>query len=66
MGFNKRYLPPIDDLAKIRHSYPRDNEFLRCYFFKVDAFIGPKESIDYLIMVNEEEKERRDDSRKDI
>jgi|688.fasta_scaffold05639_23 hypothetical protein len=48
MGFNKRYIPKIDDLKKIQETIQDDKKFLDLYYFKPDALIGSKESVDYL------------------
>jgi hypothetical protein len=48
MGFNKRYIPKIDDLKKIQETIQDDKKFLDLYYFKPDALIGSKESVDYM------------------
>jgi hypothetical protein len=48
MGFNKRYIPKIDDLKKIQETMNDDKRFLDLYYFKPDALVGSKESVDYL------------------
>ncbi len=48
MGFNKRYIPKIDDLKKIQETFQDDKKFLDLYYFKPDALVGSKESVDYL------------------
>jgi hypothetical protein len=48
MGFNKKYLPPVADLIKIRERMASDERFLDIYFYKPDAIIGSTESVEYL------------------
>ena len=48
MSFNKKYLPDLPDLIKIRGSYSSDEEFLDSYLRKVDAIMGSQESFRYL------------------
>ena len=48
MSFNKRYLPELPDLIKIRESYSSDEEFLDVFLRKVDAVMGSEESFRYL------------------
>ena len=48
MSFNKRYLPELPDLIKIRESYSSDQEFLDVFLRKVDAVMGSEESFRYL------------------
>jgi hypothetical protein len=48
MSFNKKYLPDLPDLIKIRESYSSDEEFLDSYLRKVDAIMGSQESFLYL------------------
>jgi hypothetical protein len=48
MGFNKKYLPELQDLVKIRNSYGSDEEFIDSYLRRVDAILGPSDSCSYL------------------
>lgn len=48
MSFNKKYLPELNDLIKIRENYSSDEEFLDQYFRKVDAVIGSTDSFNYI------------------
>ncbi len=48
MGFNKKYLPQVADLTKIREQMANDERFLDIYFYKPDAIIGSTESVQYL------------------
>lgn len=48
MGFNKKYLPPVADLIKIKERMANDERFLDIYFYKPDAIIGSTESVEYL------------------
>jgi hypothetical protein len=48
MSFNKKYLPELPDLIKIRASYSSDEEFLDVFLRKVDAVMGSEESFRYL------------------
>jgi hypothetical protein len=58
MGFNKKYLPPLEKILEIRKSYESDSEFLRSYFGKYDCLIGSKESMDYLKELEKKEEEK--------
>jgi len=58
MSFNKKYLPELPDLIKIRESYSSDEEFLDVFLRKVDAVMGSEESFRYL----EEIKKRAKDN----
>lgn len=48
MGFNKRYLPEVDDLKRIREKMNNDKEFLNVYLYRPDAIFGSTGSIDYV------------------
>jgi hypothetical protein len=48
VSFNKKYLPELPALIKIRESYSSDEEFLDSYLRKVDAIMGSQESFRYL------------------
>ena len=48
MSFNKKYLPELPKLIKIRETYSSDEEFLDQYFRKVDAILGSQESFEYI------------------
>jgi hypothetical protein len=48
MSFNKKYLPDLSDLIKVRETYSSDEEFLDIYFRKTDAILGSRESFDYI------------------
>lgn len=47
MGFNKRYLPELEDLKRKRIELG-DDFFYKMYITSPDAVIGPSESINYL------------------
>ena len=53
MSFNKKYLPELPELIKIRENYSSDAEFLENYLRKVDALVGPQESFEYLEKIKE-------------
>ena len=53
MSFNKKYLPELSELIKIRENYSSDAEFLENYLRKVDALMGPQESFEYLEKIKE-------------
>jgi hypothetical protein len=57
MSFNKKYLPDLPDLIKIRESYSSDEEFLDSYLRKVDAIMGSQESFRYLEEIKKRVKE---------
>jgi hypothetical protein len=61
MSFNKKYLPELPALIKVRESYSSDEEFLEVYFRKVDAVFGSHESFEYIRKMREkvEEDEKR-------
>jgi len=48
MSFNKKYLPELPELIKVRETYSSDEEFLDLYFRKVDAILGSQESFEYI------------------
>ncbi len=48
MSFNKKYLPELPELIKVREKYSSDEEFLDLYFRKVDAILGSQESFEYI------------------
>jgi hypothetical protein len=56
MGFNKKYLPPVEEMKKTRDSYGSDFEYLQDSIGKYDCLIGSKESLDYLNELEEREK----------
>lgn len=58
MGFNRKRLPPLEDLKRIRDFYSSDEEFLIQQFGKADCIIGPLESMDYLKEIEKREEER--------
>lgn len=58
MGFNKKYLPPIEKMLEARKMYDSDSDFLRSYIGKYDCLIGSKESMDYLKELEEKEVEK--------
>ncbi len=57
MSFNKKYLPEVEKLIKIRSSYSSDKEFLEVYFRKVDAVFGSPDSFDYIEKIKKKVKE---------
>ena len=57
MSFNKRYLPELPDLIKIRESYSSDQEFLDVFNKKTDALLGSPESFEYLREMREKIKD---------
>lgn len=56
MGFNKKILPKIEALEKIRENYSNDAEFLRIFLYNPDALIGSQESLDYLKKIDHEHR----------
>ena len=56
MGFNKRYLPELEDLKRKRIELG-DAFFYKMYVTSPDAVIGPTESIDYINRFNKEHLE---------
>jgi hypothetical protein len=61
MGFNKRYLPELEDLKEIREKINDDEKFLKTYLYRPDVIIGSSKSLDYVKEVefsyNERQKE---------
>lgn len=56
MGFNKKILPQLEALEKIRESYANDAEFLRIFLYNPDALIGSQESLNYLKKIDNEHR----------
>jgi hypothetical protein len=56
MGFNKKYVRPLETLKEELKNNPDSIN----YYMKADAFIGSKESIDYLDEFWEEYKKNKD------
>lgn len=56
MGFNKRYLPEVEELGQILITMGADM-FYKVYVISPDALIGPSSSIDF---INEFAKEYLD------
>lgn len=54
MGFNKRYLPELDKLKKMRESFSSDSDFLYNVIGKSCVLIGPSDSMDYLNYIRKE------------
>jgi hypothetical protein len=52
MGFNKRYLPDLEELKVIHEKFPDDRDFIKFIVGKSDALIGPSESHAYLDMIS--------------
>ena len=61
MSLNKKYLPELSELIKVRETYSSDEEFLDIYFRKADAILGSQESFDYIQEMRKkvEENEQR-------
>lgn len=57
MSFNKKYLPELEKLVRIRESYSSDEEFLEEYFRKTDAVIGSPDSFEYIRQMRERIKQ---------
>ncbi len=60
MGFNKRYLPELEDLKKIHQRFDSDEEFLKFISGKADAILGPSESHRYMEEVFERVKSAKE------
>jgi len=60
MGFHKRHIPELEKLKEIRTSCNDDKEFLDRIVGRADAFVGSKESMQYLDQVYEEIKKREE------
>jgi hypothetical protein len=48
MGFNKRFLPEVKELEKIRESMKSDSKFIRFFLQDPDAVIGSEDSLNYM------------------
>jgi hypothetical protein len=48
MGFNKRFLPEVDELEKIRKSMGSDSKFVRFFLQNPDSVIGSEASLSYM------------------
>ena len=47
MGFNKRYLPELDQLVDFLNTHG-SYEFYNRFVKKTDAFIGPSDSVEFI------------------
>jgi hypothetical protein len=56
MGFNKRYLPELEDLKELHQKIGNDQDFIKHVVGKSDCLLGPSESHLYLEMVYEKVK----------
>lgn len=65
MGFNKKFLPPIEKMLEARQHYDSELEFLEKFVGKYDCLIGSIESINYLKKLEENQK-KYGNSRKTI
>ena len=66
MGFNKRYLPEIDNLISIREKMNSDAEFLKIYLYNPDAIFGSQESMEFLKQVEQSQINKNDNERAHI
>ena len=48
MGFNRRILPDVKIMEKIKESFPNDEEFLKHIYGKADAVEGSPESFEFI------------------
>lgn len=53
MGFNKRFLPEIDEMQRIYDACESDIEFLEKVVGKSDAVMGSAESFEFLRIIEE-------------
>jgi hypothetical protein len=58
MGFNKKYLPPLERMIEIRNTYETNSDFLNSFIGKYDCLVGSRESLDYLKELEKEELEK--------
>jgi hypothetical protein len=65
MGFNKRYLPELDELKKIHQECPSDEDFIKRIVGKSDCLLGPSESHEYLEKIYEGIKNSKDIAKND-
>jgi len=54
MSFNKRIIPALSELIKMREQINNDADFLQRITGKGDCFIGPPESFSYLEEIRKE------------
>jgi hypothetical protein len=54
MGFNKKFLPEVEDLKKMREKYADDREFLNRIFGNAEAFLGSVDSYEYLKKISDQ------------
>lgn len=59
MGFNKRFLPEIEELEKIRESMGSDSKFVYFFLHKPDLVIGSDASFQYLRDLEQSLKENQ-------
>ncbi len=60
MGFNKRYLPELEELKKIHSRFEKDEDFLNYISGKADAILGSSESHRYMEEVYERVKKSKE------
>ena len=48
MGFNRRILPDVKTMEKIKGSFSNDQEFLKHIYGKSDALEGSSESFEFI------------------
>lgn len=48
MGFNRRYLPEIDQLKELRNKFDNDRDFVKHVIGKSDAILGSSESMGFM------------------
>ncbi len=48
MGFNRRILPDVKVMEKIKESFPDDREFLKHIYGKADSVEGSHESFEFI------------------
>jgi hypothetical protein len=62
MGFNKRYLPELEDLKKIREKMGDDENFLKTYLYRPDAIFGSSGSFEYVKEVENSYNEKQEEN----
>lgn len=62
MGFNKRYLPELEDLKKTYEKFKSDEDFLKHILGKSDVIIGSSESHRYMEEIFERVKKEREET----
>jgi hypothetical protein len=61
MGFNRRHLPELEELKKIREKFETPKDFIKFIVGKSEVLTGPSESHRYLDEIWEDVKKSESD-----